>query len=185
MQWNDHSRIEGRHATFSASKYNWLNYTDDKLVTVYDNIKAKYRWTVLHAFATTCIRLVQNLPRSHKTLNQYVNDAIGFRMDPEVLLYYSDDFFGTDDTIAFRVHLLRINDYKSGEIEAHMEQLLIYDALFCLEYAVSPYEIDHELRIYQNDDVSIYNPTGQEIMDICDRIIRFNKLLIQHRKQEV
>ena len=36
MQWNDHSRIEGRHATFSASKYNWLNYTDDKLVTVYD-----------------------------------------------------------------------------------------------------------------------------------------------------
>ena len=41
MQWNDHSRIEGQHATFSASKYNWLNYTDDKLVTVYDNMKAK------------------------------------------------------------------------------------------------------------------------------------------------
>ena len=37
MQWNDHSRIEGRHATFSASKYNWLNYTDDKLITVYEN----------------------------------------------------------------------------------------------------------------------------------------------------
>lgn len=92
MQWNDHSRIEGRHATFSASKYNWLNYTDDKLVTVYDNMKAKERGTVLHAFAATCIRLGQKLPRSHKTLNQYVNDAIGFRMDPEVLLYYSDDF---------------------------------------------------------------------------------------------
>ena len=106
-------------------------------------------------------------------------------MDPEVLLYYSDDFFGTADTIAFRDNLLRIHDYKSGEIEAHMEQLLIYDALFCLEYAVSPYEIDHELRIYQNDDVNIYNPTGQEIMDVCDKIIRFNKLLIQHRKQEV
>ena len=185
MQWNDHSRIEGQHATFSASKYSWLNYTDDKLVTVYDNMKAKERGTVLHAFAATCIRLGQKLPRSHKTLNQYVNDAIGFRMDPEVLLYYSDDFFGTADTIAFRDNLLRIHDYKSGEIEAHMEQLLIYDALFCLEYAVSPYEIDHELRIYQNDDVNIYNPTGQEIMDICDKIIRFNKLLIQHRKQEV
>ena len=50
---------------------------------------------------------------------------------------------------------------------------------------MSPYEIDHELRIYQNDDVNIYNPTGQEIMDVCDKIIRFNKLLIQHRKQEV
>lgn len=185
MQWNDHSRIEGRHATFSASKYSWLNYTDDKLVTVYDNMKAKERGTVLHEFAATCIRLGQKLPRSNKTLNQYVNDAIGFRMDPEVLLYYSDDFFGTADTIAFRDNLLRIHDYKSGEIEAHMEQLLIYDALFCLEYAVSPYEIDHELRIYQNDDVNIYNPTGQEIMDVCDKIIRFNKLLIQHRKQEV
>ena len=66
-----------------------------------------------------------------------------------------------------------------------MEPLPLYDALSGLEYAVSPYEIDHELRIYQNDDVNIYNPTGQEIMDICDRIIRFNKLLIQHRKQEV
>ena len=167
MQWNDHSRIEGRHATFSASKYNWLNYTDDKLITVYDNMRAKERGTVLHAFAATCIRLGQKLPRSHKTLNQYVNDAIG-----------------TADTIAFRDNLLRIHDYKSGEIEAHMEQLLIYDALFCLEYAVSPYEIDHELRIYQNDDVNVYNPAGQEIMDICDRIIRFNKLLIQHRKRE-
>ena len=63
------------------------------------------------------------------------------------------------EAIAFRENLLRIHDYKSGEIEAHMEQLLIYDALFCLEYTVSPYEIDHELRIYQNDDVNIYTIT--------------------------
>ena len=185
MQWNDHSRFEGRHALFPASKYNWLNYSEEKLICVYENMKAKERGTVLHAFAATCIRLGQKLPRSNKTLNQYVNDAIGFKMDPEVMLYYSEDFFGTADTIAFRNNLIRIHDYKSGEIEAHMEQLLIYDALFCFEYSVSPYEVEHELRIYQHDDVQIYNPTGQEIMDICDKIIKFNKILNKHRKQEV
>lgn len=185
MQWNDHSRLEGQHALFAASKYSWLNYTDEKLLQVYENLRAKERGTVLHAFAATCIRLGQKLPRSNKTLNQYVNDAIGFRMSPEVVLYYSEDFFGTADTISYKDKFLRIHDYKSGEIEAHFEQLLIYDALFCLEYATSPYDIQHELRIYQNDDVRVYVPSGQEIMDICDKIIRFNKLLNQHRKQEV
>lgn len=185
MQWNDHSRIEGRHALFPASKYHWLNYSDEKMLQVYENMQAKEHGTVLHAFAATCIRLGQKLPRSKKTLNQYVNDAIGFKMDPEVLLYYSEDFFGTADTIAFRNNFIRIHDYKSGEVEAHMEQLLIYDALFCLEYHVSPYEIEHELRIYQRDDVQIYTPSGQEIMDVCDKILRFNKLLNKHRKQEV
>lgn len=185
MQWNNHSKLEGLHAVFSASKYHWLNYSDEKLIEVYANLKAKERGTVLHAFAATCIKLGQKLPRSNKTLNQYVNDAIGFKMDPEVLLYYSDDFFGTADAIAYRNNLIRIHDFKSGVVEAHMEQLLIYDALFCLEYHVSPYEAEHELRIYQNDDVQIYNPSGQEVMDICDKIIKFNKLLMKYRKQEV
>ncbi len=185
MQWNNHSSYEGRHATFSASKYHWLNYDDEKMLQVYENLRAKERGTVLHAFAATCIRLGQKLPRSGKTLNRYVNDAIGFKMDPEVVLYYSDDFFGTADAICYRDNLIRIHDYKSGEIEAHMEQLMIYDALFCLEYHISPYDAEHELRIYQDDDVVIANPTGQEVMSVCDTIIRFNKLLNKHRKQEV
>lgn len=184
MQWNNHPNLEGTHAPFSASKYHWLNYTDEKMLQVYESMKAKERGTVLHAFAAMCIKLGQKLPRTGKTLNRYVNDAIGFRMDPEVVLYYSDDFFGTADTISFRDNLIRIHDYKSGEVEAHMEQLMIYDALFCLEYRISPYEAGHELRIYQNDNVVIANPSGQEIMDICDTIIRFNKLLNKHRKQE-
>ena len=33
MIWNDHSRDvpEGSHAFLGASKYSWLNYTEDKL----------------------------------------------------------------------------------------------------------------------------------------------------------
>lgn len=184
MQWNNHSWLEGTHAMFSASKYHWLKYSDEKLLSVYENQKAKERGTVLHSFAATCIKLGQKLPRSGKTLNRYVNDAIGFKMDPEVTLYYSDDFYGTADAITFQNNLIRIHDLKSGEIEAHMEQLLIYDALFCLEYRVSPYDAEHELRIYQNDDTKIYNPSGQEIMDICDKIIHFNKVLAEYRKEE-
>ena len=36
-----------------------------------------------------------------------------------------------------------------------MEQLFIYDALFCMEYHVKPKDILIENRIYQNDDVLI------------------------------
>lgn len=185
MQWNDHSWYSGKHAIFPASKCHWLNYSDDKLIQSYENMQAKERGIVLHEFAATCIRLGQKLPRSTKTLNRYVNDAIGYRMDPEVTLYYSDDFFGTADAIVFENNLLRIHDFKSGEIEAKPEQLMVYDALFCLEYRKSPFEIEHELRIYQSDNVRVFNPTGKEIMDICDTIIRFSKLLNKHRELEV
>ena len=183
MKWLKHSQLEGKHAFLSASGYSWLNYDRDKLATVFRNKLAKYMGTKYHAFAATAIELGQKLPRSPRTLNMYVNDAIGFRMDPEVLLYYSDDCFGTADTIAFRDGLLRIHDYKSGEIEAHMEQLLIYDALFCLEYDVSPFDIGIELRIYQNDDCQICVPDPNDIRAIMNLIVRFDKQLRKLDKQ--
>ena len=96
-----------------------------------------------------CIMLNQKLPKSKQTLNMYVNDAIGFKMTPEQILYYSDNCFGTADAILFRNNFLRIHDLKTGKIPAHMEQLEIYAALFCLEYKVKPADIEMELRIYQ------------------------------------
>lgn len=75
----------------------------------------------------------QKLPRLNKTLNAYVNDAIGYKMIPEQILFYSDNCFGTADAIVFRNGLLRIHDLKTGVIPAHMEQLEVYAALFCLE----------------------------------------------------
>jgi hypothetical protein len=133
--------------------------------------------TILHDFAAQCITLGQKLPKSQKTLNMYVNDAIGFKMNPEQVLYYSDNCFGTADAIIFRNNLLRIHDLKTGVTKAHMEQLEIYAALFCLEYKMKPGNIDMELRIYQNNEIVVYNPTADDILPIMDKIITFDKVI--------
>ena len=184
MKFNDHKRIEGTHAFLGASSYHWLNYDAEKLATAYRNHLAKIKGTVLHDFAARCIKLKQKLPKSKKTLNMYVNDAIGFRMTPEQPLYYSDNCFGTADAIAFSNNKLRIHDLKTGMTPAHMEQLLIYAALFCLEYKYKPSEIQIELRIYQNDECVVHNPTADEIVPIMDKIITFDKLINKRKREE-
>ena len=184
MKFFDHSKLKGLHAFLGASKYAWLNYSDEKLVQTYRNSLAIQRGTELHDFAAQCIRLGQKLPRSHRTLNMYVNDAIGFHMTPEQVLYYSDNCFGTADAISFRNNFLRIHDLKTGVTPASMDQLLIYEALFCLEYRVDPRKIQNELRIYQLDDMQIMNPEPDVIIDICDRIKRADKVINEIRSEE-
>lgn len=177
MQWNDHSRLTGQHAFLGASKYHWLNYDQQRLIDAYLSNQAKERGTRLHAFAAECIELKQKLPKSKKTLNAYVNDAIGFRMTPEVVLYYSSNCFGTADAITFDNGILRIHDLKTGSVPAHMEQLYIYDALFCLEYGVDPAAIRFENRIYQNDDIWVENPETEDILPIIAKIKEFDKII--------
>ena len=184
MKWLKHSQLEGKHAFLSASGYSWLNYDRDKLATVFRNKLAKYMGTKYHAFAATAIELGQKLPRSPRTLNMYVNDAIGFRLDPEVVLYYSNNCFGTADAIGFDGHTLRIHDLKTGVVPSHMEQLRIYAALFCLEYKVEPKTIDVVLRIYQNNQIVEEIPDVQQIKDIMIKIQDFDKVLDQIRKEE-
>ena len=141
MNFNKHFSLEGQHAFLGASKYHWINYDEDKLVESYSKFKATQRGTELHDFAARCIKLGQRLPKSDKTLNLYVNDAITYKMTPEQVLYFSENCFGTADAIGFRNNLLRIHDLKTGVTPAHMEQLEIYAALFCLEYGKRPGEI--------------------------------------------
>ena len=184
MNFNDHSNLVGEHAFLGASKYHWINYDEDKVVDAYKNYTARQRGTRLHEFAAECISLGQKLPKSRKTLNMYVNDAIGYRMKPEQVLYYSPFCFGTADAISFKNGLLRIHDLKTGVIPAHMEQLLVYSALFCLEYRTKPAEIEFELRIYQNDEVLIHKPEVDEIFPIIDKIITFDKLLTKVKSEE-
>lgn len=184
MNFNNHFNLNGKHAFLGASKYHWINYDEDKLAESYTRFMATQRGTVLHDFAAQCISLGQKLPRSNKTLNMYVNDAIGFKMTPEQILYYSDNCFGTADAISFRKGQLRIHDLKTGIIPAHMEQLMIYAALFCLEYKMKPSEIEMELRLYQNDEVLIHNPEVDEIVPIIDKIITFDKLLTKIKSEE-
>lgn len=184
MNFNKHSEIEGMHAFLGASKYSWLNYDEEKLIDTYKNHLATMRGTELHDFAAHCIRLGQKLPKSHKTLNLYVNDAIGFRMKPEQPLYFSPNCFGTADAISFKDRKLRIHDLKTGKTAAKMDQLEIYAALFCLEYHIKPSSIDIELRIYQNDEVLIFEPTVEDIVPIMDKIITFDKIINKINEEE-
>lgn len=184
MNFNKHLLLEGQHAFLGASKYHWINYDEDKLVETFSRYTAAQRGTILHDFADQCIKLRQKLPRSKKTLNMYVNDAIGFRMTTEQVLFYSDNCFGTTDTICFRNNFLRIHDLKTGVTPAHMEQLEVYAALFCLEYKKKPSDIDIELRIYQNNEILYHEPTAENIVPIMDKIITFDKIINKIKEQE-
>jgi hypothetical protein len=185
MKWQKHSNLEGKHAFLGASKYHWINYSDEKLINAYNTYTAAQHGTELHAFAAQCIKLGQKLPRSKQTLNMYVNDAIGYKMRPEQILYYSDNCFGTADAIAFRNGLLRIHDLKTGTVvPGHMEQLEVYAALFTLEYRITPGDIDYELRLYQNDEIVVHTPSVEEIGPIVDKIMQFDKLINRIKMEE-
>lgn len=185
MQFIQHRNLEGLHATFSPSQPSWLRYDDQKALEVYDNKKASEMGTILHQWAKTTIDLGIKQPRSKKTIYSYVNDAIGYRMNTEVVLYYSDRFFGTADAISFRDNFLRIHDLKTGKMPAKMEQLEVYAALFCLEYKVKPKDIEMELRIYQNDEILYHNPTAEDIVPVMDKIVHLDKLLEKIDYEEV
>ena len=184
MQWNKHWNLEGSHAFLGASNYHWLNYDKEKLRTVWMNYNAAQRGTRLHAVAKELIELGIKLPRSKKTLNMYVNDAIGFGMTPEQILVYSDNAFGTADAICFRDDFLRIHDLKTGVSLANIEQLRIYAALFCLEYKVKPGTIGFELRIYQSNGILVDHPEVDTILPIMDKIVQFDKYINQFKKEE-
>lgn len=184
MDFNKHNNLSGLHAPFSPSQSSWLRYDDEKAFEVYSNLKAAERGTLLHKWAQDTINLGIKQPRSNKTLCSYVNDAIGYRMSTEVVLYFSDRFFGTADTISFRKNFLRIHDLKTGKHPAKMEQLRIYAALFCLEYRIKPSTIGMELRIYQNDEILYDTPTAEDIVPIMDRIVHLDKLIDKIEKEE-
>ena len=185
MKWNDHSRYEGQHALFSPSQPSWLNYDQARLNIFLNNVRAKERGTRLHKFAQDCIELGRWLPKEQSdTLTLYVNDSISFNMRAEQVLFYSKYFFGTADAIYFDGALLRIHDLKTGSIPGKMDQLLIYDALFCLEYGIDPGDIGHILRIYQFDTFVEYEPTTEDVLRTMDKIQEFDELLMLREEEE-
>lgn len=175
MLWNRHYDLAGQHAFLSASKYHWINYDDEKLDHVWKSQEAAKRGTDLHDLAHQCIKLGVKLPKNNQTLSLYVNDSIGYQMTPEQILYYSDNAFGTADTIGFRKNKLRIFDLKTGRLATSVHQLEVYAALFCLEYKFKPMQIEIELRIYQSNEVQIFDADPDVITHIMDKIISFDK----------
>ena len=185
MLFKDHSDLQGQHAFLGASKYHWINYDDIKLAEVYRNELAKQLGTELHEIASQCIKHGIKLQGHKKTLSAFVNDAIGYRMKSEVVLFYSYNCFGTADAISFENGLLRIHDLKTGNIPAHFEQLRIYAAIFCLEYEVDPKDIRMELRIYQTDDIRYEEPDPEEIASIMRTIVHSDKLINSIKKEDI
>ncbi len=184
MIYNKHFRLEGKHAFLSASKYSWLNYDEDKMERAFIKHLSSIRGTELHILAAQLIKLGVGLPLTNATLNSYVNDAIGFKMQTEIPLYYSENSFGTTDAISYRNNMLRIHDLKTGHSPTSFKQLEIYASLFCLEYDVDPNLIDIELRIYQSDKVHILNPTSESIMFIMEKIKSFDKVINKLKMME-
>lgn len=160
----------------SASKGHWIGYDDDKIRLTFHSQLQAARGTRLHGLASEHIELGVKMPQNNQTINAYVNDAIGFRMSPEVVLKATEHAFGTADAIGFRLELdpdtneqipvLRVFDLKTGTTRTNFRQLYIYCAYFCIEYDVDPYRIQFEVRIYQNDEVKVEFPSQEEIFRI-------------------
>lgn len=204
MNFLTHTELRGKHALLAPSQPYWLNYDGEQLVNKFVSSYAQSMGTLLHELAETLIKngiklkktdrsvmlvhLVGNgipmaaidIDRLYGNFMTYVNDAIGFKLTPEQPLAYSEYCFGTADAISFRNNFLRIHDYKSGTTPAKMEQLMVYAALFCLEYKYKPGEIEMELRIYQNDEVIFCNPTVDEIAHIMDIIIHQDRAIREY-----
>lgn len=164
MDFNEHYKLQGMHAFLSASKYHWINYDEAKLTEYFRTQQAAALGSELHDIAAGLIKRRIKLPRNGLTLSRYVNDAIGFNMTPEQILFVSEICFGTADAISFRDNVLRIHDLKTGISRASMLQLKLYAAYFCIEYCIPPAEIQVILRIYQNDEVK------EETMELEDLV---------------
>lgn len=179
MDFRDHSKLAGAHAFLSPSKYHWVNYDLDKLEARYRSALAAQRGTKLHSIAHDLITYGINLPDDGKTMSLYVNDAIGYKMTSEQVVYYSPLAFGTADTISFRKNKLRIHDLKTGTTATSVTQLVILAAFFCLEYNIKPFDIETELRIYQNDDFVAWDGDPDEITHTMDKVQVFERYLME------
>lgn len=179
MRFNKHYAMEGQHAPFGASRYHWVNYDLEKLRVVWSNMDSARLGDRYHAYAAEAIRLRQRQARNKKTVNAYINDAIGFRMEPEVLLFATPNFFGTADAIQYYEdqQLLRVHDLKTGISPTSFKQLDVYCAFFCIEYKLKPHDLRMIERIYQLDDMFEQEADPDEIQRIIDVIHEFDPII--------
>ena len=204
-KYNDHRKLEGKHAYLGCSQYAWENRSEDQLINLYYSKFASEIGTALHAFAQECINQRIKLRKTDdhmidyylqvihplktgiiipkgaydskmliETVALFINDAIGFRMDSEVVLAYNEEFaFGTSDAFVCdeRTKTIRVHDLKTGTIPAKMTQLLLYAAQYCLEYRKNPHDYKFELRIYQCGSIIEYFPMSDEVKEHMQKIV--------------
>lgn len=213
MQWIDHSRDlpAGSHTLFSPSQPAWMNdKSEDDIYKRYISGIATTIGTAVHEEARDCIltntkytkneakkaltkklllkpyyipRLAFDADFLASNFINYVNDALGYMMTPEVPLFYSKWCAGTADTIIFeeKKNILRIHDLKTGVTPARFYQLEGYAALFFLEYGsrfhITPGDTQIELRIYQAGEIREEFPTAEEIVPIMDSIMWHSEVM--------
>lgn len=210
MQWNDHKQLEGKHAFLGASNFHWVNWNDQIFENRYYSQFSTTIGTAIHALAHDCILNRTKLNKHDRHLIEitlyhayipkdaydpddilmnlipFVNDAIGYHMSSEILLYYNNYCFGTCDAISFseKERILRIHDLKTGTTTSHMEQLLIYAALFCLEYHKNPHQFKTELRIYQNFNIVVEEPDANDIETFMNLIQERSQTIMSYLERE-
>ena len=204
MIWHKHlNHDKNTHAFCSASKYSWRNWDVDKLLQMKAASYAAAIGTAVHEYAEGNIAKKIRIQKGDKhgvlrhlvvekkiperainidyifpTLMMYVNDCIGYRLDPEVYLEFSDDFSGTADALQYENRVLQVSDLKTGVRPASFEQLENYASLFCLEYKVNPKDIQKIIfRIYQAGEIQVAEPDPSVIMDVMERMKRTNSVL--------
>ena len=184
MRFKKHSHLEGQHAFLSPSVYHWINYDEEKLAYRYKAMRAALEGMEQHRYAAIAIEERQIQDDESTTVGMYINQCIQYRMQPEVVLYYSPNAFGTVDAIAFRYRRLRISDLKTGATRTSEHQLEIYAALFFLEYEIDPFSTrDIELRIYQDGQCRVYVGDPAFIKAIMNKIVWFDKRLNELREE--
>jgi hypothetical protein len=173
----------------SPSQYHWLNYDEAKIRDRFFTAAAAALGTRKHELAAELIDMGIKLPDTGQTLNSYVNDCIGHRMQTEVLLYFSDNCFGTADAIDFRLNpktqkmRLRVFDLKTGDSKASEKQLWVYIAIFCHEYEIDINEIEIDARIYQHDMIYTFEIDPVEILNVI-ALMKRNDDIINNARLE-
>lgn len=178
--FHPHPELVEKHAFLSPSTHAWQRYSPEHLIEVYTNEQKKQLGTRIHAFVSEAIQLGIKLGTSKTAINMFVNDAIGFHMQSEVPLYYSDYIFGTADAIHFDEDesILRIHDLKTGARPVNtFEQLDAYAALFLLEYGYAPQDITIIQRLYQNGGFIEQIADTESIAALMSTIIDFSTIL--------
>lgn len=183
MRFNKHLRLQGAHAFLSPSGYHWVNYTPERLIERWSAAQAGAYGIIQHEYAKKEID-AGRLSDIAGIIGLYINDCINDKMTTEQLLYYSENCFGTADAISLRYRHLRIYDLKTGVTPGSVHQLEVYAALFCLEYGYDPFKLEIELRIYQDNEVQVYDADPEDVAFIMDKIKEFDKVIERIKREE-
>jgi len=185
LHFRKHSHLEGQHAFLSPSMYHWINYDPEKLEYRYKALRAALEGMEQHRYAAIAIEEREVQDDESTTVGMYINQCIQYKMQTEVVLYYSPNSFGTVDAINYSHRRLRISDLKTGVSRTSEHQLEVYAALFFLEYEIDPFSVRSiELRIYQDNQCRTYDGDPFVTKAIMDKIVFFDKLINEFREEE-